>query len=470
MNIIDLLIMKVRVSIFIITLFISIGAGAQRIDTKKPATPYKKTAQLNDGLQTATMKDVRIDEKIIRVMTDSILNGNYTNVHSLLISQNDKLVYEQYWPGKDKKFGRELGVIPHHRDSLHGTQSVTKSFVSACLGIALGQGKFKSIDQRVFELFPEYKAQDTGLKSVITIRHLLTMTCGIKWNEEDYNSPDNMEHAMLRSSDPVGYVLSQPMVSVPGKVFNYNGGATQLLAAIVERTTGMPVDLFAKKYLFNPLGVTDFYWSRTNNNSIVPDATSGLYLRSRDMLKFGLLYMNNGKWRGKQVVPADWVWQSITPFIVADDGSDIRFGKSEYGFQWWIVPDTIKGKRTHIAACIGNGGQRIFIDKQNKLVTVFTGGNYRMPDKYLQPYQILKNFIYPAVNSTNSATGNSSSNQRQMSTPSGHPEALIKNLTHKAFEAEFKNDTAAISNLMDDDFISVYPHKTQKSIRSWQDI
>ena len=129
----------------------------------------------------------------------------------------------------------------------------------------------------------------------------------------------------------------------------------------------------------------------------MPDAFSSLYLKSRDLLKLGLLYMNDGKWKTRQVVPAAWVQESIKPFIVADDGSDPRFGKSEYGFQWWILRDTIMNKPIIISACIGNGGQRIFIDKKNKLVVVFTGGNYDRPDMYLNPYKMLLKFIYPAL-------------------------------------------------------------------------
>ena len=115
------------------------------------------------------------------------------------------------------------------------------------------------------------------------------------------------------------------------------------------------------------------------------------------MLKLGLLYMNEGKWKGEQVVPARWVKESVSPYIIADDGSDSRFGSSKYGYQIWLLADTIMNKPTPIAAFIGNGGQRIFIDKSNKVVVVFTGGNYRRPDIYLNPYNILREFVYPAL-------------------------------------------------------------------------
>ncbi len=339
-----------------------------------------------------------INSNVIHSMEAAIDDSSYPNIHSILISYNNKIVYEKYWTGKDRKESVDLGIIKHGVDSLHAMQSISKSITSACVGIALAQGKIKSIDEKIFNLFPEYKGQDTGLKSTITIKDLLTMTAGLQWNEDDYNSPENNEIIMGDSPDPVAYVLSQPMVSTPGKVFTYNGGATQVLAAIIQKTTGKPIDVFAKEYLFTPMGITNFKWTTTTaDNSNIPDAFSGVYLRSRDLMKFGLLYMNNGKCESKQILPASWVKQSLTPYIIADDGSDKDFGKSKYGFQWWMFDDTIMNRPVPLFAGVGNGGQRVFVDKDNKIVVVFTGGNYRMPGRYLNPYNILKKFIYPAL-------------------------------------------------------------------------
>ncbi len=238
--------------------------------------------------------------------------------------------------------------------------------------------------------------EDTGLKAHITVKDLLTMTAGFEWNEDDYTRPENNCNLMDWAPDPVAYVIRQPMADPPGKVFSYNGGASQLLAAIVEKVTGQQIDVFAKKYLFTPLEITDFKWN-TTDGSDVKEGDGALYLSSRSMIKFGLLYMNNGKWNGKQIISADWVKQSITPYIIADDGSDPRFNKSEYGFQWWLFNDSVMNKPIHLFACVGNGDQRIFVDKANNLVVVFTGGNYNAPGRYLIPYTMLKKFIYPAV-------------------------------------------------------------------------
>ena len=280
-----------------------------------------------------------LDTAVIHNMEAAIENGTYPNIHSLLIAHNNKIIYEKYWSGRDKKEGVDLGVIKHGPDSLHEIQSATKSIVSACVGIALQQGKIKSINQKVFDFFPEYAAQDTGLKAALTIKDLLTMTTGLTWDEKDYNRAGNSEHMMDSASDPVGYVLSLPMIYKAGETFTYCSGAAQVLAAIIEKTTGKNIDVFAKEYLFGPLGITNYEWTSASEYNNVIEAGSGLYMRSRDMMKFGLLYFNNGRWNGKQIVPASWVKESTTPQTNTHD-----IYNDQYGFLWWLWKDSVLNK------------------------------------------------------------------------------------------------------------------------------
>ena len=334
----------------------------------------------------------RLDTSIVHSMEAAIENGTYSNIHSILIAHDSKNKYKKYWTGIDRTGeGYNTAVMKHGADSLHEIQSITKSFVSACVGIALQQGKIKSIDEKIFDFFPEYAVQDTGLKAQITIKDLLTMSAGFQWNEEDYSKTGNSEHLMDSAFDPVAYVLSLPMNNVPGTVFTYTGGETQLLAAIVEKATGKTIDVFAKEYLFTPLGITNFKWTSCTNSDRI-DAFSGLVLHSRDMMKFGLLYMNDGRWNSKQIIPANWVKESTTPQIKVNDAAG-----TEYGFQIWLWKDTILNKPMDMVAFLGNGGQRIFIDKKNQMVVVFTAGNYRMTNLNINSYLVLTKFIYPAV-------------------------------------------------------------------------
>jgi CubicO group peptidase (beta-lactamase class C family) len=331
-----------------------------------------------------------IDSSIIHSMEVAIGNGTYPNIHSVLISHHGKLVYEKYWEGKDEYWGNDVGITIHAKDSLHDIRSISKSIVSACVGIAIQQGEIKSIDQKVFDFFPEYAKQDTGLKSLLTIKHLLTMSSGLAWNEDlPYDNPENSEIRMISSSNPVEYVLNQPMDFPPGKVWEYNGGTTQLLAAIIEKATGKKVDEFARIYLFQPLGITNFEWIKYPGTDL-PAAASGLRLRSRDLLKVGLLYNNRGTWNDNHIVAGKWIEESFQSHVQ-------RSGGGSYGYQFWLWQDTIMNKPISIVACVGNGDQRIFLDRVQDLVVVITAGNYNKWNIEKDATALLKDYIYPAL-------------------------------------------------------------------------
>jgi len=350
----------------------------------------KQFIKEEEGIQFGSFADAGIDSVAVNSIDNAIRNGTYPNLHSLLIARNNKLVYEKYWPGMDEVWGDNRAIVIHGRDSLHDIRSISKSIVSACVGIVLQQGKIKSVNQKVFDFFPEYAKLDTGLKALLTIGHLLTMSSGLVWNEDvPYDNPENSEIRMIRSSDPVQYVLSQPMNFPPGNVWKYNGGTTQLLAAIIEKTTGKKVDEFAREYLFQPLGITRFEWARYPGTSM-PAAASGLRLRSRDLLKFALLYYNHGTWHNNQIVPEKWIEESFQRHIQ-------RPGGGWYGYQFWLGEDTIGNKSISMIACVGNGDQRIFLDRTNDLIVIVTAGNYNKWDIKKNSSALLKEKIYPAI-------------------------------------------------------------------------
>ena len=347
---------------------------------------YNKPYQLNDGIKTATLTDVGIDEKIIQAMNDSITAGVYTNIHSVLILRNNKLVYENYWPGKDEN--RETGfhgLIVHHRDSLHDIRSISKSITGASVMIALSQGKIKSLDQHLFDFFPELAKYNVGLKKQITIRHLLTMTAGLNWRD-DLSFSDSLKHTTIASA--IEFILRQPVVDTPGTKFYYSDGCAQILAVIVEKATGMDIEKFTAKYLFEPIGITTYQWTREKNGLI--SAWAGLRMRSRDVLKFGMLYIQQGKWEGKQIIPANLVNESIDRHIYTEE----PYG---YGYQFWTLIDTLnKGVITTVEAT-GNGGQKIEINKNKNLVLVITAGNYDTFNLRKASYDIYLDFVYPAI-------------------------------------------------------------------------
>ncbi|MDB5200514.1 MAG: penicillin-binding protein beta-lactamase class [Chitinophagaceae bacterium] len=348
----------------------------------------ERPADLKDGIQTSTPATEGMNAAVINDIVKAIDSGFYPNRHGLLIYKNGKLVLEKYFTGRDQKaWAGDIGVVEHNVNTLHDMRSVSKSVVSACIGIAIAQGKIKSVHQKIFTFFPEYEAFDTGTKKDLTIEHLLTMSSGLQWNEDiPYSNPENSEMLMTASKDPLAYIFSQPMAAAPGTVWKYNGGTTQLLAEILRRATGKTADEFANENIFKKLAIADYYWALfpgTKN----PIAASGLRLRPRDMLKFGILYQYGGKWQGQQIIPRSWVEQSLLSKVARPE---THYSAGGYGYQFWIFKDSIQGKAMEWPAAVGNGDQRIFFDRKNDLVVVMTAGNYNKWDIKNNAYAILK--------------------------------------------------------------------------------
>ena len=349
---------------------------------------YKTPPQLKDGLQTASLSDVGIDSNKIISLTNKILNSTYVNIHSLLIIRNNKLAYENYFPGQEDLFYGDSSIINHDKDYIHECRSVTKSVVSACVGIAISQGKIKSVNEKVFQYFPEYSRYDTGMKKNMTIRDLLTMSSGIQWREGDSASA-NQEVTMMHSKDPVEYFLSQPMVAKPGEVWNYNGGCTQTLAAIITKTTGEDIDAFANKHIFLPLGIKQFKWDKTKTGFYW--CAGGLRLTSRDMAKFGFLYINKGTWNNKNILPVSWINESLNYYFTT------VYPDTKYGYQFWGADLTIDNEVLKGFAAMGNGGQIVLVFPAASIEIIVNAGNYYNPKLGSQTFDMIAKEIFPAI-------------------------------------------------------------------------
>jgi CubicO group peptidase (beta-lactamase class C family) len=185
------------------------------------------------------------------------------------------------------------------------------------------------------------------------------------------------------------FVLSQPMDTVPGVVWKYNGGTTQLLAGIIKKVNGVEVDEFARVNLLEPLGITKFEWVKYPNTTL-PAAASGLRLRPIDMLKFGLLYYHNGQYNGKQILTPEWVATSFQIHVPKPNNEG-------YGYQFWMWNNNYHGKEVPIIIAVGNGNQRIFFNKEADLIVVTTAGDYNQWDLPKHPGTLLNDFIYPSI-------------------------------------------------------------------------
>jgi len=335
---------------------------------------------------------VGIDAVYINNMIMAIERNEYPNIHSILIAKDGNTVLNRYFTGEDERWGVNLGVINHNENRLHDVRSVSKSVVAVCVGIAIARGEINNVNQLVFDFFPEYNQYNTGAKSNISIHHLLTMSAGLQWDETiPYTNPANSETQMIYSGNPVQYTLSQPLANTPGTLWNYSGGCTQLLASIIQQVSGMDVYQYAQQHLFNPLGISNSEWAPYpgSNLSVAP---AGLRLRSADMLKIGQLLLNNGNWQGNQVIQSAWINDSFTNHI-----NTIYTGDS-YGYQFWLWNQYISNNNNTVpmVGAVGNGDQRIFIDRTNQMVIVTTAGNYNAYQAN-NSVALLRDFVYPAV-------------------------------------------------------------------------
>jgi CubicO group peptidase (beta-lactamase class C family) len=254
------------------------------------------------------------------------------------------------------------------------------------------QHLIQSIDDPIFDYLSGYLAYRRADNSKITIRHLLTMSSGIEWEEDrSYADGENDENRMEKSSEPVAFVLQRPLDHPPGAQWKYNSGGVQVLAAIIRSVSGLDIDQFAAQYLFKPLGIVNYQWIRMRPG--FPAAASGLRLTSRDMLKLGWLYLEKGAWDHVQVLPAAWVIQSLQTQVLRDSQTRTR----GYGFLFWTFSDSVNGQSFDISAAVGNGGQRIFINQAHRLVVVITAGNYNNFAIEKNGEYALSKFILPSL-------------------------------------------------------------------------
>ena len=356
---------------------------------------FAATAQAvaRDELPTASPESVGIDGASIAKLTDDIRAGKYSNIHSLLVLRSGKLVAEAYFQGEDERRGRPLGRVHFDADTLHDLRSVTKSVTSALFGVAMASGAIRDLDAPVLSYFPEYEDLRTPERLRIRLRDVLSMTSGLEWDESSrpYGDPLNSETATDAANDRYRFILSRPIVAAPGEKFRYSGGDTMLLAAVIERATKQRLGKYAEQVLFRPLGIERHEWIAYSDGTEI--AASGLRLLPRDMAKFGLLYLQGGRWRGQQVVPETWVKASTSAQAKV---SDRPFGFQNYGYQWWLGSARNDAHTPWIMA-VGNGGQRIMLIPSRDLVMVVTAGMYNSPAQTDITFEILLDGVLPAV-------------------------------------------------------------------------
>jgi len=299
------------------------------------------------GWEQSTPEAQGIDShSLIRAL--SRVRDEGINLHSLIMVRNGHVIVEAY-------------VHPYDEDTLHDVKSVSKSVLSALVGIAREEGILNSLDQTVSAYFPEYISDDMDArKRSITLRHLLTMTSGLDLDE---NGP--IMDGIFASDNWVEATFARPMSEDPGQRFLYSTLLTHTMSGILTRASGQSLLELSNRSLFGPLGITGIQWKQGPKGYY--RGGFGLFMTPRDMAKFGLLFLNQGRWNGEQIVPTEWVLESTRDHmagIEADDG---------YGYWWWRVGSfwsRLVGDYGYMAA--GWGGQRISVFRRWDMVVVAT--------------------------------------------------------------------------------------------------
>lgn len=338
------------------------------IDLKRSQADWKiggfKTEQISSRLKLAEMERL--------ISKDSLVN-----THSVLISKKGQLIYENYFEGYTAN-------IPHDM------RSASKSISSAIVGIAKDQSLFKNVKQSIFNFLPEkYQTQKDSLKLKIDLQSLLTMSSGLDAIDYGINANPKspaVEESYQTKKDWIAAILSAPMINQPNTKANYGSANPYLLGIALDSVVSKPLALFMDENLFQKLGIANYVIQADLNGN--PYFGGGMYLTSRDMLKFGELYLNNGKSNGKQVLSSEWVGDSFKNYRVLENTAD----KNGYGYLWWHNTYQSSGKTGKSIEARGAGGQYIFILPDLETVVVITSGNYRN-GKTQQPEKILEKYI-----------------------------------------------------------------------------
>ncbi len=269
-------------------------------------------------------------------------------MHSFMVVRHGQVIAEGWWK-------------PEAADKPHVLNSVSKSFNSTAVGLAIADGKF-SLDDKVLRFFPnDAPAEPSENLKAVTVRDLLTMSGG-----------HDSEPKSVGGAPSVKQFLAAPFVHKPGTHFLYNGMGSYTLSAIVTKTTGQTVDEYLKPRLFEPLGIEHAAWPSSPEGYSL--GAHGLYLRTEDIAKFGQLYLQKGKWNGKQLIPEKWAEQATSKHVPnnqephANIGIDWRQG---YGFQFWrCTHNAFRGD--------GAGGQFVVVMPDQDVVIAMTASGANM--------------------------------------------------------------------------------------------
>jgi CubicO group peptidase (beta-lactamase class C family) len=363
--------------------------GATPVPSQPPLTAAAemRPPELADGLPAGAAGEAGFDVKLLSTLGERIHDNTFQRITSVLVLRDGKLVYEGYWNGTG-------------RDTRHDIRSASKSVTSILIGQAIARGALSGVDAKVFDLFvgrPAWKNPDPR-KLRITVEDLLTMSSLLECDDSNDASSGN-EERMYVTEDWLGFFLDLPIKGFPswvpkpqdspfGRSFSYCTAGVFALGRVLEKATGRTVPDFARDNLFAPLGIDQVDWKFSPLGEAQTGGGTGL--RSRDLGKLGQLYLDGGRWHGKQVVPQKWVEVSTAAHVQASE-------TDTYGYLWWRR-DFVAGDRTYPAFYMsGNGGNKVVVVPSAKLVAVITSTFYNSRGMHEQTAKLLTDYILAAL-------------------------------------------------------------------------
>ena len=312
--------------------------------------------------------------------------GAYQQVTSVLVARGGKLLYEQYF---------DAGGA----DALRNTRSATKTITGMLVGAAADRGLL-SAQARILDFFPDRQPVQNPdpRKAQITVEDFLTMSSLLECDDENSFSRGN-EERMYLVEDWVRFTLDlpikgfagwqpKPAQSPYGRAWSYCTAGPTTLGAVLERATRQDVPAFAQATLFGPLGINTARWAFQPLGTAMTGG--GLELTSRDLMKFGQLYLDGGRWNGRQVISQDWVARSIAPHANAREDTD-------YGYLWWLQTFTVGDRRVKTWGMYGTGGNKLYVLPDLNAVVVITTTNYRTPGAGALTDKLFTALIVPAL-------------------------------------------------------------------------
>jgi CubicO group peptidase (beta-lactamase class C family) len=386
------------------TLLLSACGGGGDAPTPVPPPPpvayeYRAPADIGDSWTVSAAPDTGMAVEPLESMMQSLLDGEFDIIDSIAVVHRGQLILHETVRTGLNPFDE---WVDNTDLALHAQFSASKSMASVLVGVAVDDGIFDSVDTPFLSFFdyPGYDNWDAR-KSDITLHDVLAMRLGLEWNEWDppYADPDNQMLRFYR--DHVDYarsLLDLPLASDPGTMFAYNTVATVALGQAIENRGPLSLIDYGGSKLLAPMAISSIEVFLTPTG--LPDLGRGLYLTTRDMAKFGQLYLDGGRWNGQQLVSEDWVSRSLTAYTEFgwSNPEEMGWQIDGYGYQWWLGHFDIDGVRYDTFAAWGHGEQWIMSIPALELVVAINAHAWEgRRDQTNQVFELIRRFLIPAV-------------------------------------------------------------------------